>query len=791
MNDETPDGADQAIDHLDGVVVAGRYRIEHVVSSGASTIITEAIDIRDDSPVTLKIVRPELALHASFRDEFRRHVETAMSLAHPNIARVFGWGEMVIGGEVTVFWVVEYLGGGSLRDLFDRGRLLEPSQALVVGLEACRALDAAHGAGVVHSELTPSKLVFGADGRVRVVDFSMAALFGAEAWSEPATLATHVARYASPEQALGLEIDEKTDVYALSLCLIEAMTGSVPFAGDSTVSTLAARVGRLMPVTADMGSMAAVLERGGRPEGDDRWSAAEFGAALVQAAETLPRPDPIPIMSSSLFATSLLHRRAAAEQQAPAEDADAAIVEPPPVETPSGADAAETSDGEAPEDHGGSVAAAAAAGAFTLLVDAADQPDIGPADTEQADTEQLDALATPDTEQADTEQLDALATPDTEQADTEQADTEQADTEQLDALAMPDTEELGTQPIADHEADRTEVLPTAVAATTALDVVDSTPAGVPYDAETDSRPWGRNAAIALLVVVGVVALSIAAYLLLRTKSYEVPDLVGVDQAIALNEVSGNGWVIETDRDRSDDVPEVDHVVRTVPAAGERLDEGATFVIVVSDGPELRTIPELAGMPLADAQELLDEMSLTLVEAGSEFSEDVAAGSIISWQVEGNPSLVAGAQVLPGTVIEVIVSNGPQPRPAPDLVNLTVDEAAAALDDLQLALGVGEQEFSNTIEVGRVVSQDPVPSTLVDRGGTVTVRLSKGPDLVPFPDLAGQTYPQALETLAAAGYTENSLLGTTEGTFVSASIEGNEVSPGDTFPRGTGVDLIFL
>ena len=277
MNDETPEGADQAIERLEGVVVVGRYRVEHVVSSGASTVITEAIDVRDDSPVTLKIVRPELALHASFRDDFRRHVEVAMSLAHPNIARVLGWGEMNLGGETTVFWVVEYLGGGSLRDLFDRGRLLAPSQALVVGLEACRALDAAHTAGVVHTELTPSKLVFGADGRVRVVDFSMAALFGAEAWDDPATLATHVARYASPEQALGLEVDEKTDVYALSLCLIEAITGSVPFAGDSTVSTLAARVGKLMPVTADMGSMAAVLERAGRPEGEDRWTAAEFG----------------------------------------------------------------------------------------------------------------------------------------------------------------------------------------------------------------------------------------------------------------------------------------------------------------------------------------------------------------------------------------------------------------------------------------------------------------------------------------------------------------------------------
>ena len=765
MNDETPDGVDQAIERLDGVVVAGRYRIEHVVSSGASTVITEAIDVRDDSAVTLKIVRPELALHASFRDEFRRHVETAMSLAHPNIARVLGWGEILLGGEVTVFWVVEYLGGGSLRDLFDRGRLLEPSQALVVGLEACRALDAAHNAGVVHSELTPSKLVFGADGRVRVVDFSMAALFGADAWSEPATLATHVARYASPEQALGLEVDAKTDVYALSLCLIEAITGSVPFAGDSTVSTLAARVGKLMPVTADMGSMAAVLERAGRPEGDDRWTASEFGAALVQAAETLPRPDPIPIMASSLFATSLLHRQTVADDpQPPAAAPDAAIVEPPLVEPSTGDDDTEPLDDEAPEHNDELLTAAVAAGSFTLLVDAADQPD-----TEQIDTEQID------TEQIETEQIE------TDQPDTEQIETEQVDTEQVEAVVAPDAEQV----------DPTEVLPSAIAATTAVDVVDPTSAGVLYDAERDSRPWGRNIAIALLVVVGIVALSVAAFLLLRTKSYEVPDLVGVDQAIALNEVSGNGWVVETDRERSDEVPEIDHVVRTVPAAGQMLDEGATFVIVVSDGPELRTIPELAGMALVDAQEQLDELSLDLVEVGSEFSEDVPAGSIIRWQVQGNASLVAGAQVLPGTVIEATVSQGPEPRPAPDLANLTVDEAAAALDGLQLALALGEEEFSNTVEVGRVVSQDPAPTTLVDRGGTVTVRISKGPDLVPFPDLAGQTYPQALDTLAAAGYTENSLLGTTEGTFVSASIEGGVVSPGDTFPRGTGVDLIFL
>lgn len=733
--DEMPEPTETGGERLVGRVVADRYRIENVVSSGANTVIVEAIDVAHDVPVTLKIVRPERALHAAFRDDFRRQVEIAMSLSHPNIAKVLDWGEVELYGETTVFWVVEYLGGGSLRDLFDRGRLLEPSQALVVGLEACRALDAAHSRSIVHTELTPSKLVFGDDARLRIVDFAMAGLLGAESWEEPATLATHVARYASPEQALRLQVDDKTDVYALSLCLIEAITGKVPFAGESTVSTLSARVGKLMPVTADMGSLAAVLERAGRPEGEDRWTATEFGRALVQAAETLPRPEPIPIMASSLFGASMLQRQA--ERDAETRDAGPVVTVDAPVDAElDSTDTTGDSNDTTGDDHPSDTTTVEAAAPLLLLTDVADRS-----------ADDTTGAATPDSVTAPTELLPTMA-----------------------AVAAA----AATAP-----------------PTTQMDVIDPTTPGTIYDDERQRRPWGRYIAIGLLVVAGIVALGIAAFLLLRTKSYEVPDLVGVDEAVALNEVSGNDWVIETNRERSDEVPEVDHVVRTSPVAGGMLDEGATFVIYVSDGPELRTIPELAGMALAGAQAALTDLRLVIVEATPEFSEDVAAGSIISWQVQENPSLVAGAQVLPDTVIEVTVSLGPAPRPAPDLTNLTLDEATAALGGVQLVVAGGEDEFSDTIEAGRVVTQDPPPTTPVERGATVTVRISKGLDVVAFPDLAGQPYLQAQETLAAAGYTVNSLLGTTEGTFVSASINGDEVQPGATFPRGTGVDLIFL
>lgn len=789
-----------ALARLPGRLVADRYEIDNVVSAGASTIITEAIDTELDRPVTVKIVRPELVISRSFRTAFAKQVAVATSLAHPNIAATLDSGELDIDGESALFWVVEYLGGGSLRDIFDRGRLLEPSQALVVGLEACRALDAAHARGVVHTEVTPSKLVFGTDGRLRIIDFAMAELMGAEAWTDPATVPTHVARYASPEQALALEVDAKTDIYALSLCLIEAVTGRVPFAGDSTVSTLAARVGKLMPVTADMGSLAAVLERGGRPDPEDRWTASEFAQALVHAAEALPRPEPVPVLSASLFASTLAARQgAAAPTIAPTPDApnpDAAHPETPDELV--GIDADGLASNGADE--------VAANGAPEQLDP---PPPAAVADLDHETAEDGNAAVgtaeVDDTAITDDDIIDDVVT---DGSDVENTGVDSAVTDGSTADPSVDpTTALAADPAVDGPTSpdgpdglSTAEMPASVAAaaavatappTTEMGALETTPPGVIYDEERAKRPRAKYIVLGIVVVAGLVALGYAGWLLLRTKSYEVPDLVGIDEAVALNEISGNGWEIETERERSDEVPEVDHVVRTVPPAGERLNEGETFVLYISNGPEFRTLPELEGLPIDEATTTLEELRLVPVETDREYSETVPADTVIRWHVQGDASSGAGARVLPETVIEITVSRGPQPRPAPDLTNMTPEEATAALEELQLVYEAAEDVFSSDVEAGRVATQTPAPTTPVERGGTVTVQVSKGPELVAIPDLAGLSYPDAREALEEAGYAVNELTGTTEGTFVSISVDGTEVSAGDTFPRGTAVDLIFL
>lgn len=873
------DAAGESVTELEGRVIGGRYRVAQTVSSGASLLIVDAIDVRADVPVTLKIVRPEHAQDEEFRRKFRRLAELSTALTHPNIGAVLDWGEVEVGGESTVYWVAEALGGGSMRDLLDRGRLLTPSQALVVGLEACRALDAAHQRGMIHTEITPSKMVFGIDRRLRVIDFGMARLLGEEAWRDPAHVPTHVARYASPEQAIGAKTTGTTDVYSLSLVLIEAVTGSVPFAADSTTATLAARVDKLMPVSADLGPLASVLERAGRPAPEDRSNAAEFGRSLVQAAEKLPKPEPIPVLETGLFDTSATARPAAAASAAddagddspgPAEtaaigatgaavagvaatgaaaasDAEPAVADdvpsesgevgpapvPQPVDGVDGVDGADDADQSEPvvaEDvppasgdvehvppasgeSAGSESSVAGAAVAAAAVGADGPEPTSPRDANAGDAAPAGISGTatstttaPDAPAASDTASDATSPPEPNSVAASPIGGATADDDGLRIIDDSAPATTATEPLDDGEPpNRTETMPTAaVAAATATTLTPATAATAntaapeagttsltePYDDEVRRRK-GPIILLVFLLIAGLVALGFAAWLLLRTKSFEVPDLAGTPSDQALNEIAGNGWVVTTERERSDTFPVADTVIRTVPGPGVTLDEGADFTLVLSDGPEFRQLPEITGTSVVDASAQLLDLGLNGIEAPDrEFSEDRAEGVVIRWTVQGDATLEAGGSILPGETIVMTVSKGPPPRSTPVLADLTVEEATTALAGLQLEIGFGEEVFSDDVEIGRVVTQSPAPSVLVERGGVVTVQISKGVDLVELPSLEGLTFAEAQERLLEAGFVIDSLLGTTDGTFVEITVNA-EPFPDGRYRRGTTVDVIFL
>ena len=606
------------------------------------------------------------------------------ALSHPNIAAVHDWGEERVGKRTTVFAVVEHLSGGSLRDLFDRGRYLDPSQALVVGLEACRGLDFAHRKGLVHTELTPAKLVFGDDRRLRIVDFGLARMLGAHDWSEPATVATHVARYSSPEQALGQPIDGKTDVYSLALILVEAVTRTVPFAARSTVATLSARIGRLMPVSADLGPLASVLEKAGRPEPADRSTAAELGRSLVRTAEKLPRPKPIPLLITGLFEDDPSRLRRP-------NDPTGGITRPAPADEP----VPLVPPVPAPEEPAAEPAADVAAGAATTPEEAAAVAAVAAVATDRA----------------------PAAAP--------AADAPSTSPQPLPPPVVEVVEE-GSPRLYDGDADRTvDELAALAKATAAPEVpapeapaVDPSPGDPGWSASLETMDDGRSRRrwpawlAGILVVVALAGLGYLAYRLFLVPTHEVPELVGLDEEAAEAQTAGFDWELDVETARSDEQPEPGAIIRTAPAAGERLAEGEPFLIVVSEGPEFRELPDFAGQPLNEAETTLAELRLVALPPTQQFDETVPVGSVVSWSVPAEPSLVAGDEVLPEAEVALVVSSGPAPRAIPALVGVPVADATAQLEAMQLVAAIAEPVFSDDIPAGNVVSITPAAATEV-------------------------------------------------------------------------------
>ena len=733
---EPPPGAPIEPTDLLGSVFADRYRLSSLVSEGANTTVFDSVDEQNGRVVTVKLIRPEVSSSPAFRDRFDETMRGAAALSHPNIAAVYDWGIGRVGDASTAYVVVEQLTGGSLRDMFDRARLLSPSQALGVGLDACRALDYAHRRGFVHTELTPSKLVFGDDRRLRITDFGLAHLLNHETWRQPESVPNHTAWYASPEQGLARPIDGKTDVYALCLTMHEAVTGVLPFKNDSTVASLSARVGKLMPVSADLGPLASVLEHAGRPEADERASAAQFGKSLVRAASKLPRPEPLPLLSTGLFETP-------AERLRSPDDPTGGVTRP-------------------------LVASPASTQPEPLIVEVHDEP--APQAGERDDLVILPIDADTPTEVTAPVEPPAAEPPAAESPATPEPPATLGPSVDDDAAGPTPT------PAVTRTAPVTEAMPVTPAAS----------------ADTPRRrrgvPW--KLLLGALVLAALVVLGLLATRLFATPTYPVPDLVEMPEAEAVNMVAANEWEIQRSVERSDAVPVVGQVVRTAPRAGVELAEGEPFLIVVSGGPELRELPESTGVPLSQAQTRLVERGLN-VETTEAFDEDVPVGTVVSWGVPGDPTLTAGSMVEPDTLVQLVVSTGPAPRSIPNVVGLSVVQARSTLDEIGLTLIEGGQEFSDDVPLGSIIAQSLPVDTEVERGAELTVSVSKGPDLVQFPDVLELPFPDAVAALTEAGFTARLTFGDAEGVVRSATVDGRTPDVGETFRRSTQVDIRAL
>src|SRR5918994_5797884 len=148
-----------------------RYKLRALLGSGGMAEVYLAHDEVLDRDVALKLLKDQYAGNEEFLERFKREAKSAASLSHPHIIPVFDWGET---GDGTYYIAMEYLPGGTLRDLIASGKTLPPRAVVEVALEITEALQAAHTRGVIHRDIKPRNLLITDSGHVKVADFGIA-----------------------------------------------------------------------------------------------------------------------------------------------------------------------------------------------------------------------------------------------------------------------------------------------------------------------------------------------------------------------------------------------------------------------------------------------------------------------------------------------------------------------------------------------------------------------------------------------------------------------------------------
>jgi serine/threonine-protein kinase len=225
-----------ALGFHEGLVIAGQYRLTEKLGVGANGTIWEAERLSDGEPVAIKLLRAAVAHDTVAADRLRREA-AALGLAwHPNVVEIYDEGHLPDG---TSYLVMERLHGESLAVRLRRQGALRPEAVLPIALEVCEALGAVHAAGIVHRDVKPSNIYLSIEPglslegserleHAKILDFGIARVEWAETRLTNADVPLGTPGYMPPEQEQGLEVDARSDVYALGAALYECLTGVAP-----------------------------------------------------------------------------------------------------------------------------------------------------------------------------------------------------------------------------------------------------------------------------------------------------------------------------------------------------------------------------------------------------------------------------------------------------------------------------------------------------------------------------------------------------------------------------------
>ena len=683
-----------------GMLLSDRYEILEKIGSGGMSDVYKARCHKLNRLVAIKVLKQEYSTDKNFVSKFWAEAQSAACLAHPNIVNVYD-----VGSDQSVYYIVmELVEGITLKKYIEKKGKLEIRESIGIAMQVCQGMEAAHDQKIIHRDIKPQNIIISRDGKVKVTDFGIARAASSQTISSNAMGSVH---YISPEQARGGYCDERSDIYSMGIVMYEMLTGVVPFEGESTVQVA------LMHIQSEMVpprkyepmipvSLEKIIMKCTQKKPEARYSGvaaliADLRRALMTPDEDFVKmtppvssKDPTRIISSQEVEQIRNEVRSSAASSGVDEDEEAYLMGYENEEyddTEDGYDEdGEDDDEEETDPRFEKIITGISIGIAVLIVILAIWI-LGRAFNifggGQKETQPVPATETTEEDDGKTSRMPNLV-----------------GMKVGDAQDLLNTLDLGIE----------------IERVAAPDVEDG-------EVIHQEFPEGQRVDKHYRVKVTVC----------DNSSYaKIPEgLVGSSFEAVRSALTTAGLAVNRLEEFDEEVAE-GIVLSVDPEEGTVLEKDQTVDVVVSKGPEIVTVevPSVTGDSEQDAAAALERLGLKMA-VEQEFHDEVANGLVIRQSID------AGTEVEIGSTVTVVISKGSNKVQMPNLLGKTPTEASQALEERGLSLNSNYgEDYSDSIEAGRIMAQSIDADAVVEMGSSVTVTLSKGRSTVLVPSLTG-------------------------------------------------------